>query len=146
MEFIIKGNKTAMKNFGGIILNGQYPKQVKGKKNFIVNSCFNNELSCHWIVCTVDKNEIIIFDSCGVPTCFLDSDLMDFIARQDKRVYYNTVKIQSDSSIMCGIFVLLYIYFLNAGLDMKSFLMCFDLKNLCLNDNVANVLFEKIYK
>lgn len=145
LEFILRGNAVSRKNFGGIILNNQFPGIVKGEKNFIINICLS-KFPCHFIVCQVSLDEIIFFDSCGVPSFLLENKIIDFVLRQrKKKIIYNKIRIQSDESVMCSIFSLLYIYFINSNLGVDSFFSCFDKKDLKLNDEIACELFKRIF-
>jgi hypothetical protein len=103
-------------------------------------------LPCHWIIIFIDKtNKIYYMDSAGVPSYKEHKEIYTFIKKQQKKLIFTPVQIQSEKSDLCGLFVLVYLWWRSNGLSHKSYFDLFDTKNLSKNDKTVKTLFKQMY-
>jgi len=138
---------------------GVFPSdKLNPLKNFeggaIINLCRSNTGGCHWIaVFKKDrKSKLEYFDSSGLWTFLLDDNIISFILENAKAksklldsLLINYVQIQSNNSIQCGKFSMLFLFYRSRKKSMKQFLSLFhhNPKKLEKNDKIVKKLYKK---
>ena len=138
-----KKDKYTRKSFCGVIPIDFLPlRKVKKKCAFIVNTDKSTEVGQHWFSIYVPRSgPIEYFDSYGLKP--QNEEIYDFIRANGSKYIYNTTAIQGNSSISCGKFSILFLYFRTRGYKMKDYLKFFT-SNKKLNDVFINNLYNKI--
>ena len=93
-----------VKGFNGVSSRNNLLKLKDGA--YVINLYHSENTGTHWVVIFMKSNEVIYFDSFGVE--YIPEEMMKRI--KDKNIKSNIFRIQDNSSIMCGYFVL---YLLN---------------------------------
>ena len=75
----------------------------------------------HWIALYIKINEVIYFDSFGVE--HVPKEIERFIGHKNTKT--NIFRIQTDNSIMCGYFCIVFIDFMFAGRSLIDFTSLF---------------------
>lgn len=93
------------------------------------------------------KNGFIeYFDSGGLDSFRLTSQIDNFFKLQKKPIFFNKIKVQDDSSVFCGKFVLVHLFFKANYLSMKKIIQIYKTKDLKKNDDIVSQYFNKIFK
>ena len=101
--------------FQGVYAVDRLPLFIEKRPSlYVVNSDLASNFGKHWL-CIYFKNDhefsCVFFDSLGKnPSCY-NKFLTDFLDRNCKYVHYNAQRLQSDTSSVCGHYVLYFSYF-----------------------------------
>ena len=110
-------------------------------KNWIT---INKKINTHWIVLFVKSNELIYFDGFGVEQ--VPKEIKRFIRHKNTKT--NIFRIQTDNSIMCGYFCIVFIVFANKTLiDFTSLFSSYDFKKMMIQFLIIlnELIFHIIY-
>lgn len=72
------------------------------QSSFVCNLSAESSLGSHFVTIIVQKSRILYLDSLGM-SC-TNPDIINFIIRFEKPIFYNVTQIQSYSSIFCGFY------------------------------------------
>ena len=97
------------KTFGGVFPCDTLPLNRKQFSTFIVNLDTHDQAGTHWIAIFFDKNNrVFYFDSYGIePT---NKNILNFMKRNAKEIFYNKFCFQDDSTTTCGYFCLYFLH------------------------------------
>jgi len=124
-ELIAKLQKTFYKNnFAGIYASDKIPKTIKNKHFIILNTDPSSQPGRHWYAIVRINNVLECFDSLGNSN---DQKLLITNRLNIKGVsfiQFNITQLQPTSSILCGQFVLYYLFerYHNLDLDFDELL------------------------
>lgn len=128
----------------GVYPSDQIPKVWMKPAALVVNTEDHTKPGSHWIAMFVDKNgKGYYFDSFG-----RGPHIPEHIARlrkNCKHFRWNTKKLQSEDSDVCGQFCIMFIHYLANGFGMHEFNQLFtsDLKK---NDKIAREFYDNLAK
>lgn len=146
IEAILFTNETTRKSFIGAFTPNELDKlgKFKNEASFVINICPIGS-TCHWCSVYMDKQSIQYFDSSGTKSFLLNSKIKNFLLRQKRRkVFVNQTTIQSNTSELCGLFCIMFIFFISKGKTIKYFINKFNKNvNLKENDKILLNLFKK---
>lgn len=146
LERFIHRIPALSKAFAGCLAIDQLPEKPIEifPSAIIINSCARHIISnlCHWSCVWIDEEKVYIFDSGSAKTS-LDhyKPIRDFCLRQRKNIVGNSLQIQPNSSVNCGLFVLTFLFAMSRNVDFERYLNCFSTENLYQNDSIVEKLF-----
>lgn len=130
------------------------PYRISPSTAIVVNTDPHNEDGTHWVAFYLDGEEegkgiIEYFDSFGQPPHF--QFYQEFLRRNGRRYIYNDHRLQSDNSMVCGLYCLVYLYLRThhhppLGVKMTDFVQLFDFSSTAHNDAMIERLFLHLYK
>lgn len=136
---ILKIDKKTKNKFIGTFPIDLLPKNIKYPSCMIINNQPSNQEGEHWVAVYFNKNKTCdFFDSFGNSPKFYK--INKYLNRYSKRVYSNKIKIQSNYSLYCGIYCILFLLFKCRGFSMKKFTNFF--KNPNYNDKHIKILLK----
>lgn len=152
-------NHSISKSYIGCFAADELPaKRIPEKElpcSMVVNLCnsaVNSEL-CHWVGIYISKGrgKISMFDSSGLPTHTLNKYIKTFIARQKrkKKLETNNRQIQSYESVLCGKFVLCFLWFKANKMSTKKYVEIFKSgsdEDLQKNDDIVTSMFKNLFE
>lgn len=119
--------KKCVKNFKGVYPSDSFPTlSVCDLKQsaIIFNLSPHNEEGSHFVSVYIKNNEAYYFDSYGKP--LENTDIKTFLNKHFHFIYYNSKKIQSETSIFCSLFSLSFLLFMqNPKASYKNFIEMF---------------------
>jgi hypothetical protein len=133
----------------GIKLNGVYMRDEIPSKlldgNYIINLESHSEAGSHWCGFFKSKNNIYWFDAFGAPP---PQDEMEIFQQEHDNIYYSNIQIQDINSILCGYFVIAFLYFINKSSGsiakrISKYQQLFNLDNQKGNDKILISLFRQ---
>lgn len=119
------------------------PLRVTLPFSAIINNSKSFEEGTHWTALFIDQHGIATyFDSYGLKP--QTKELQHFIRAHAKKVICNGQQLQRINSRVCGMYSLIFLYFMNnMSNSLEQFLSHFSL-NLFLNDKVVETMFSKL--
>ena len=121
------------------------PISNKLPASYIINLSKFNQKGTHWIAVYVSENYVFIFCSFGM-NYLNDGTLLSFLnSYVNKKIVCNYLQIQSITSSTCGLYVILFIFFMARKFTYKEFLSLFDFNNYLTNDDAIESYFSSIY-
>ena len=98
----------------------------------------------HWLsLFSFGNGNVLLFDPLGPNE--KQNDVLKILQSVSKKVYYNKVKVQSDTSIYCGLFCITFVL---ANIDclpcFNHFLSLFHSCNADLNDGIIHCFVNKL--
>lgn len=113
---------------------------LKKHQSIILNSCKypQHSLPCHWTVLINTGESLYFFDSEGSPSYKNNPDIIRFIGKHKKRVFYNKIKIQDNKSLMCGYFSCIFIALFYKLKKIPQIKKYFFTLNIHKNDDILN--------
>ncbi len=128
----------------GIFMKDELKTNLKNG-NYIINLQNHNQSGSHWLGFYKSKNNIYWFDSFGVQ---MPQNEFNIFKQEHDNIYYSNVQIQDMKSILCGYFVIAYLYFVN---KMKGkienriyqYQKLFNWDNQKGNDKILESLFKQ---
>lgn len=134
----------------GVYAADQLPHRISPSTAMIVNTDPHNEDGTHWVAFYLDGEEesrgiIEFFDSYGQPPHLYF--YQEFLRRNARRYLYNEHRLQSDNTLVCGRYCLVYLYLRTHqdGMNMTDFVQLFDFSSTAHNDALIKRLFVKMY-
>ena len=123
---------------------GTYPKDLLPKfKNkpfaIIVNTDSSDKAGEHWVAIFSDNEMTEYFDSFGLPP--LHHEIIKYLDSIANDWHYNSLTIQSVTSMTCGLFCVLYIKLRLSGYTYSDIIALFCHK-LKLNDLLVSNLYK----
>ena len=140
---LLKKYKFSKNKFCGVLSLDQVPlKRVKHPCAFVVNTHDSTQPGEHWFAIYLPvRGPAEYFDSYGLPP--FQQRIVEFLKKNSNSFIHNKQRIQSDTSVNCGLFSLFYLYFRTKGYTMKQYLKFFVKDNLSYNDHIVNYLYKK---
>ena len=114
---------------------------------FIVNNQTQNLRGEHWFAIFLPSDLSLpaeVFDSLGNSPSVYNPILLDFLKKQRLQYCYNSLRIQSEASVACGVFCLYFISLRCMGKSYESIIEKFHSSNYCLNEKIASEHITKI--
>ena len=98
----------------------------------------------HWLgLFSFGNGDVLLFDPLGNND--KQNDVMMVLEKMVKRVYFNKVKIQSDTSIQCGLFCIAFVLSnIECLICFNQFLSLFHTSNFYLNDVLIRCIVNKL--
>lgn len=122
-------------NYGGCFSCDTIPI-IKAPINFIVNLSKEREIGTHFIALIIKEQSIFYFDSFGLPCT--NEDILTYMGKLSRQVFYNKLKVQDISSKMCGYYCALIVLRNDSACQLKGDLSFYtDSKLLHLNDKLC---------
>ena len=116
---------------------------IKGWDTYIINLDDSSGGGTHWTAFIETKKNFIYFDSWGMEPPENVKRYVHITRNDEKHLYYNGTKVQPDTSILCGYYVLYFIYSMSHSEDPNKFLMGFQKnKDLRKNDEILKKFFK----
>lgn len=110
----------------------------------IVNTDNHDKPGLHWVAVYLNNyGEAIYFDSYGVPP--LVNSHHQRIRKNAKKYSWNTKRLQSFNSTVCGQYCVMFLYYMSHGYSLENFCNLFS-DNYKYNDNLARKFYGKISK
>lgn len=119
------------------------PVRVDLPFSAIINHSKSYEEGTHWIALHIDDHgTATYFDSYALKPHV--KEVQQFIKLHSKKVIYNGQQLQRINSKVCGLYSLIFLYFMNNMCNsLEQFLSHFSL-NLFLNDKIVESMFSKL--
>ena len=119
-------------------------KTVSYPSSFVINLDPSYKPGSHWVAVNFDKNGVVeYFDSFA---CYPSHEVVHFLHSHTKRCQYNHMQMQELYSMMCGQFVVYYIYHKSRGLTLDIILRkYFSTHNKLRNDLLVRDLVKLHY-
>jgi len=96
----------------------------------------------HWVSLLMTKRgEALFFDSMGRQ--LHDVNIIKYLLPHYKYIFFNSTKIQHNSSIKCGLFCIAFTKIVRTKSDYKKFIKLFSKTNLRKNDCIVERLISK---
>lgn len=143
LEKILKNNFFTRKNFLGVYAIDMLPiKKLKRPYSIICNTDPSYRSGKHWVAIFLPKfGKLEYFDSFGIkPT---NEEIYELIAKNGKEFKYNSKQIQSNKSVTCGKFCIMFLLFRSKNLRYKDFIDLF-LNDKNYNESYIKTMFKKI--
>lgn len=131
--------------FKGVYACDKLPKKAVVKPSFyIANTDPSNKPGEHWVAIYFPKNKPAeYFCPAGQ---FPITPFVSFLNKNSKSFIYNKKRIQSNFSVLCGVYCCIFIYFRCKNMSFNNFLNLFNYSNLVLNDLLVLTIFKNIFK
>lgn len=134
-------SKISKKILGSDFL-GVYPCDVRPKKqktSFLVifNTGRKHTKGEHFIAIKIRRKEIFYFDPFGEPPT--NDFILSFLAdvKKKRKIFWNRVQIQDNSSNFCGFFCLAYLISAQRKMPLNQFINLFSKENKKINDKIV---------
>lgn len=126
-----------LKTFIGCFPADLQPTTRKSNFGIIFNLSKHNEEGSHYVAIYKNKTSLIYFDSFGTPP--ENKLIIKFLKKHqlNRKISYNQIKIQDDSSSFCGIFCLSFLLSQENNVSLDNFLSFFHPSNLKKNDEIT---------
>lgn len=126
---------------------GVYPSDLIPKKwgkpaAFVFNTENSKKPGAHWVAVYVDKKAHgYYFDSFGMPPFVQDH--IDRLRENCKMIKFNKKQLQSESSVVCGQFCIMFLFYAAHDIELHKF---FDLfaSDLEKNDSIVEEFAAKV--
>lgn len=102
----------------------------------IINSNSNTDSIGHWLLFYGLKGNILFFDSFGKSPEFYGNNI-ELYAKMYKAKTINNIQLQSNTSYVCGCYVLYFAYYLFTGRPINLILNKFSKTNRIKNDSLV---------
>lgn len=117
--------KIIGKHFLGVFPSDIYPTNYNKKNKFyiIFNLSRHFQPGSHFVAISKSEDKVLYFDSLGKKCSNIG--ILRFLTSLNQKVEYNTTKIQSNSSILCGFFCLGFLKAMKEKYTMKEYIKIF---------------------
>ena len=113
------------------------PKKIKDG-TYVINLNEYKDVGTHRIALFCKRNEIVYFDSFGVE--HIPEEIKKFI--RNKNIKANIFRVQSNNSVMCGSFYVVFIDFMLADKKLTDYTNLFSPHYFKKNDNIILSYFN----
>jgi hypothetical protein len=138
---ICLNSKVIKKNFKGVYAIDEIPRRLKPPTAIIINTDKKNSVGEHWVASYSTKDTIFFFDSLG-GNIHRSTYLFDHLYDSTRSVVVNSCRYQQTKSTVCGVYVILFLYYMNKGYTYSYFLNLFRENDLQNNDRIVCELFK----
>lgn len=101
----------------------------------------------HWLAIYIPPNEqkkpVEFFDSFGKSPMFYNESIVNFLESQRPKYAYNTLSVQPQNSILCGLFCTYFISLRCMGVPFNVIMQSFNQSNLLKNEDIVTKYFTK---
>ena len=126
----------------GCYPNDRIPRTVYFPAGLIVNKDNHIGPGYHWVAMHIDSfGQGVYFDSLGREPSL---QAHQFLTRNCVSYIRNYNAIQHPASSMCGLFCVLFLYFMARGYNLSQFLGLFSNTNLEMNDHIVTRLARNL--
>ena len=118
--------------------------KVPHTRAYIVNTQDSDQPGEHWVALFFKNNEAVYFDSYGLPP--LQHHILPFLESNCRRWSMNSMRLQGDYSMLCGVYCIYALHYLTLGYPMDKLLtLQFHPQRFDDNDNAVGHWFKKCY-
>ena len=143
---ILQKHKSTKGVFIGVFAHDQLPLKYIRQQNWLLvcNASPLESPGTHWFAIYKDSIENIeLFDSLGgTPKTYNLEKFM--MAQKVKKCVYNSVRIQSLFSSVCGHYAIYYGIHRTDGMSLEAISREFSETDFITNDNIVNSFYEKL--
>lgn len=141
----LNSNNLTKYKFKGVFACNKLPTHPVLKPSFYVaNTDPSHKPGEHWVAFYFPKNKPAeYFCSAGQ---YPNKYFRLFLNKNCKTFTYNSLRIQSETSILCGVYCCVFIYLRCKNISFKLILKLFNYFNLYYNDILVLSLFKYIFK
>ena len=120
----------------GVFAADEIPKKWGKPAAFVFNTDDHTKPGHHWVSVYVDKknNKGWFFDSYGLPPIVPNHSKC--LRKNCKHFEWNTKRLQSDTSEVCGHYCIMFLNYMSEGSNVKKFLENFS-DNFIKNDEIV---------
>lgn len=118
----------------------------------IINNQTHKEPGEHWLAIYIESNPqtkfrtAFYYDAYAEPVTFQHKKIKNFLITNADRVIFNKKRIQSDFSMNCGKFCVMFLHHKLNGGSLTSFNKQFTSKNLHMNDKRVEKMYKSAFK
>lgn len=147
IEKVLSIDAHIKNKFLGVRAKDELNFKLKKNESVIINTCQRNQANriCHWISLINTANCIFLFDSLAL-SYLNDNKIKIFLLKHNKKIVENKFKVQSDLSVKCGqfsiVFIQLYYRFKNVDFIKKIF----HTKNIVKNDKIVEKILRNLLR
>jgi hypothetical protein len=144
ITLLLRNHPIAKRNFVRVVARDRLIS-CKAKKNdiYIVNLSQSTERGSHWVLLSF-VGEPLYLCSSGSPPVY--PDFYEFFSRAGyTRFYYNKVKLQDETSNVCGAYVCVFAVLLASGFKLEAIRNKYFTVETKMNDRQIVVLFKKLF-
>lgn len=137
----LNSNNVTKAKFKGVFASNRLPKSSVIKPSFyIANTDPSYKSGQHWVAFYFPKNKPAeFFCPAGEPPI---KPFISFLNKNSETFIYNKRRIQSESSILCGVYCCIFIYLRCKNLSFNNIINIFNYYNLYENDLLILHLFK----
>lgn len=142
IEAIVK--KLKIKNFRGVYSKDMLPNKINDNELVVLNiENFMDGGGTHWTSFYSDSKskDIEYFGSFGI---IMPDIVKKYLLTANKGLVYNSTKLQSDNSFLCGWYCIYFLNEKNKGRSFFDILMDFDQKASSYNENKITIFANEI--
>lgn len=132
--------------FGGLFAKDQLKFKFPNRNIFyICNTDFYKNKGKHWVVIFIQKNSSYIeyFDSLGKKPL---NEFIKFMSQDNRKILYNTKRLQSKLSAACAYYCLYYIYLRIRGISLNSIINNLTNDTLKNENYVIDFVYDSFFK
>ena len=131
LDMIMNLDKFSKNKYIGTFAFDKLPKKIKYPSCFIINNQPSHMDGEHWIAVYFSKNKSChFFDSYGNHPKYFD--LNNYLKKFCNKIFYNKKQLQTNKSVYCGIYCILYLLFKCRGYSLKKFLKNFNSQKIMI--------------
>lgn len=118
----------------------------------IINNQTHKEPGEHWLAIYIESNArtkfrtAIYYDAYAEPVTWQHKKINKFLSSNADRIVCNKKRIQSDFSMNCGKFCVMFLFHKLNGGSLVSFNKKFSSKNLLLNDKRVEHMYNEVFR
>ena len=141
LTYLCKSNKITASKFGGVYASNELKlnSDIRGKF-IILNTSKWGQSGKHWVILFIPKrsdNLCELFNSLSGPIANYSLDIENLILVNGSEYLCNDVAVQSQNSIMCGLFCLYFAHKRCSNNSFQTIMNSFNQEDLVLNDDLV---------
>ena len=136
---LIRGDSLLKNVFAGFYAKDCLPKINFFKKlpaAFIINTDYSDSVGEHWILAYFSKSRRFVIDPLAMPLEHYGKEFKKWLNGLGGNVLKLDKPLQADESILCGLFVLYFMFHLSRGRTLPAILRLFSTRLHC-NDKIV---------
>lgn len=132
----------ALNKFDGFPMKDKFVKSKGKLSNGIIN--IGDDFGTHWVCYSNQPHSINYFDSYGLT---IPDVIRKRLEKVKKPIVESITRLQSDDSVLCGLFCIYVLIQLESGRTLDDILLDFDWENFESNDKkLINYFKEKFFR
>ena len=125
IKHLIQQDEHLRQKFRGVYARDALPNGGRIFSGFfIINTANSSSTGKHWTAAlkwTDNDDTVFFYDSMGKAPSYYDITFPGH-----KHIVFNAVCVQSNTSILCGLYCIHFLYLSTRGLNMQDILSCFE--------------------